>query len=141
MIKKKEKAKNEWKQLPEMIQEKQEAIMAGEQDIYVKYPVGILCENKKCFGSEDQHIPHRHTSVNCNDHNFCKVDHIPEHIDKYRDLPLMAYEFNEVKRIILNDEDIDGFMSVKYLRERNKGWFNGLDRDIPKGMKLIIDDR
>ena len=107
--------------------------MRGEQDHYVKYPKGILCENKDCFKHDTTKAPHRHSSVNCNKHNFCKVEHIPEHIDKYRDLPLMTHEFNEVKRIVLEDEDIDGYMKLKYIRERNKGWFNGLDTEIPKG--------
>ena len=53
----------------------------------------------------------------------------------------MDHEFNQVKKIIMNDEDIDGYMRVKYLRERNSGWFNGLDEEIPDGKKLVIDDR
>lgn len=52
----------------------------------------------------------------------------------------MAHEFNEIKRIILKDEDIDGYMRIKYLRQRNSSWFNGLDEEIPEGKKLIIDD-
>ena len=52
----------------------------------------------------------------------------------------MEHEFNEVKKIIMNDEDIDGYMRVKYLRERNSGWFNGLDEEIPDGKKLVIED-
>lgn len=85
-------------------------------------------------------IYHRHLAKECKDHTFCKMDHIPEHVDKYRYLPLLAHEFNEVKRIILNDEDIDGYMKIKYLRERNSGWFNGLDEQISEGMKLVVDD-
>ena len=53
----------------------------------------------------------------------------------------MAHEFNEVKRIIMKDEDLDGYMRVKYLRERNSGWFNGLDKQVTPDQKLVVDDR
>jgi|TARA_B110000285_G_C15023631_1_gene562954 hypothetical protein len=67
----------------------------------------------------------------CNDHLFCRADDIPEYFDKYKNIPLMHHEFNEVKKLILEDGDIDGYMKVEKLRARNSGWFNGLDEPIP----------
>ena len=53
----------------------------------------------------------------------------------------MHHEFNVVKKLILEDGDIDGYMSVGKLRARNSGWFNGLDEAIPADQKLVINDR
>ena len=43
----------------------------------------------------------------------------------------MHHEINEVKKLILEDGDIGGYMEVEQLRARNSGWFNGLDESIP----------
>ena len=86
-------------------------------------------------------MKHRHAVKRCNDHLFCKSDDIPEYFDKYKDIPLMNHEFNEVKKLILEDGEIDGYMKVEKLRERNSAWFNGLDVAIPDDSKLVINDR